>query len=92
MSMISISVRHTVADYAAWRKVFDAHDSFRRASGATGVPQVFRDQDNPNQITTVIEWNNLANAQKFAQDPALAEAMKSGGVTSAPEAYFLNRV
>jgi|SRR5450759_2679339 quinol monooxygenase YgiN len=89
--MIYLSIRHTVADYATWRPAFDASESFRRANGATGVYQVYRDQANPNEITTVHEWDNAENAQKFAHNPALAELMKTAGVTSAPEARFLTR-
>lgn len=87
--MIYISIRHTVADTAKWRPVFDANKSFRRANGATGVEQVYRDLANPNDITIVLEWDNADNAQKFVHDPTLAELMKTAGVTSAPEARFL---
>jgi hypothetical protein len=90
--MIYVSVRHTVADYAKWRPIFDADAPNRRASGATGVQHVFRDQTNPNDLTLLFEWDNAENAQKFLHNPALAETMKTGGVISAPEARFLNRV
>jgi len=89
--MINILIRHTIADYATWRPVFDAHEAFRRANGATGVGQVYRDEGNPNQITTVLEWDNAENARRFSNDPALKEAMQAAGVTSAPEVHFLNR-
>jgi quinol monooxygenase YgiN len=89
--MISINTRHTVADYAKWRPVFDADAANRRAGGATGLQFVYRDVANPNDITLVLEWDNAENAQKFFASPALAEAMKAGGVTSAPEARFMTR-
>jgi len=89
--MIYLNVRHTVADYAKWRAGFDAHEAARRAAGATGVQQVYRDLENPGAITIVMEWNNAEKARQFAQDPALAEVMKNAGVTSAPETCFLNR-
>lgn len=89
--MINLSVRHTVADYAKWRAVFDAGESMRRAGGSTGVFQIYRDLENPNQITVMAEWDNAENARKMASDPALKEAMAEGGVTSAPEVHFLNR-
>ena len=91
ITMINLSVRHTVADYAKWRASFDAHESMRRAGGSTGVFQVYRDVENPNQITVMAEWDNAENAWKFASDPALKEAMEDGGVTSMPEVHFLNR-
>ena len=89
--MINLSIRHTVADYAKWRAGFDAHEAARRAAGATGVFQIYRDVENPNQITTMLEWDNAENARKFASDPALKEVMRAAGVTGAPEVHFLNR-
>ena len=89
--MIYLNVRHTVADYAKWRAGFDAHESFRRAGGATGVQQVYRDLENPGAITIIMEWDNADKARQFVQDPALAEVIKNAGVTGAPEVRFLNR-
>ena len=89
--MIYLNVRNTVADYAKWRVGFDANETARRAAGATGVQHVYRDQENPNTITTIMEWDSAEKARKFAQDPALAEVMKKAGVTSAPEVRFFNR-
>jgi hypothetical protein len=89
--MINLLIRHTVADYAKWRVGFDAHEAARRAAGATGVYQIYRDLENPSQITTMLEWNNTENARKFADDPAVREALKAAGVTGAPEVHFMNR-
>jgi len=89
--MIFVSVRHTVADYAKWRPIFDGDLANRRAAGATGVQQVYRDQANPNDVTLVMEWDSAEKAQKFVQNPALAETMNTAGVISAPEARFLTR-
>jgi quinol monooxygenase YgiN len=89
--MIYVSVRHTVADYAKWRPIYDADAPNRRAGGCTGVEQVFRDQANPNEITLIFEWDSAENAQKFLHNPALAETMKSAGVIGAPEARVLTR-
>ena len=80
--MIYLNVRHTVADHAKWREGFDAHEAARRAAGATGVQQVYRDLESPGAITVVMEWDNAEKARQFAQDPALAEVMKNAGITS----------
>jgi quinol monooxygenase YgiN len=89
--MIYLNVRHTAADYAKWRVGFDAHAAARRAAGATGVEQVYRDVENPNAITIIMEWDSAEKARKFAQDPALREVMEKAGVIGAPEIRFLNR-
>jgi len=82
--MVYVNVRHTVADYSKWRSFFDADESRRRAAGATGITQVYRDADNPNTITTMVEWDKAENAQKFAADPALAATMQKAGVVGMP--------
>ncbi len=82
--MVMLNVRHTVADYAAWRTVFDGDDARRRSAGQQGAPQVFRDVDNPNIITVLIPWESTEKALQFAQDPAMAEVMKKGGVVGMP--------
>ena len=87
--MTYFTIRLTVADYAKWRPIFDADGSRRLAGGATGVQSVYRDLANPNDITMLFEWDNLESAQRFLQDPALAENMQLSGVVSAPEIRFL---
>jgi hypothetical protein len=82
--MIYLNVRHTVADYEKWRPFFDADETRRRAAGATGVNQVFRDANDPNVVTLVMQWDNVANAQKFANDPMLGEVMQKAGVIGMP--------
>ena len=89
--MIYLNIHHTVADYAKWRAGFDAHEAARRAAGATGVQQVYRDMENPNAITIIMEWDSTEKARQFAQAPALKEVMEKAGVTSAPEVRLLNR-
>jgi quinol monooxygenase YgiN len=88
--MVYVNVRHTVADYAKWRQGFDGNESFRRTAGATGSKKVYRDQENPNTVTVIMEWNNADQARKFTQDPRLKEVMEQAGVIGAPEIRFLN--
>jgi hypothetical protein len=82
--MVYLNVRHTVVDYSKWRPFFDADESRRKSAGATGVNQVYRDANDPNTITLVMEWNSAVNAQKFLSDPALGEVMQKAGVIGMP--------
>ncbi len=82
--MVYINVRHTSADYATWRPFFDDDEARRRAAGATGVKHVFRDVDDPNTVTVIIEWDNEENARKFMNEPALKEVMERSGVIGMP--------
>ena len=82
--MVYICMRYAVADYAAWRGVFDANVSTRLAAGCTGTTNVYRDVDEPNTVTLVMEWDSAENARKFMDDPALRERMKAAGAVGAP--------
>ena len=82
--MVYLNVRHTVTDYEKWRSFFDADDARRRSAGATGTTQVFRDAEDANVVTTIMEWNNAENATKFMNDPALREVMQKAGVVGMP--------
>lgn len=83
--MTYINVRHTVTDYAKWRPIYDADETRRRSAGSTGINQIYRDTIDPNIVTLIMEWDNTVNAQKFMNDPKLAEVMQKAGVIGKPE-------
>jgi quinol monooxygenase YgiN len=76
-------VTHPVADYATWRVVYDEAGPVRDAAGVTGA-EVFRDAKDPNMMVVVHRFPTVEAAEGFFGNPALAEAMKRGGVTAAP--------
>ena len=88
--MSYILVRHTVEDFAKWKPFFDQHGVARKADGSKGA-RVFRSAANPNEITILMEWDNLKNAQQFAQSPELREVMGKAGVIGKPEVTFLDQ-
>lgn len=85
--MAALIVRHKVQDYDAWLPSFIEHGEVRRRYGATGH-QVFRLQDDPNDLIIVLGFEDLDRARAFTADPSLAEAMHRAGVISAPEESF----
>jgi len=86
--MAHLLVHHKVEDYGKWKPIFDGHADFRSQNGCKDG-KVFRSTNNPNEIFILFEWDNVANAQKFAQSDSLKEAMKEAGVVGMPEAHFL---
>ena len=76
-------VHHTVRDYDAWKPVFDEHESVRVKHGCEGHT-VYRDADNPNDVTVITSWPSREQAEAFAHDPSLREAMQRGGVIGEP--------
>jgi hypothetical protein len=85
--MASVFVRHRVRDYAAWKTVFDEHESARKEYGMTGH-SLHRDASDPNMLMIAIRVNDIARAQEFAQSDTLREAMMRAGVEGMPEIWF----
>jgi hypothetical protein len=88
--MATLFVRHTVADYAAWRRIYDAFAPMQDAMGVT-AKAVYRGADDANEITVVHDFATLEAAKAFAGSPELKAAMKDAGVTSAPTVWFTTR-
>lgn len=88
--MATLFVRHTVADYAAWRRIFDDFAPTQEALGVTDKA-VYRAADNANDITVTHEFATLESAKSFAGSPELKAAMHDAGVTSAPTIWFATR-
>lgn len=82
--MVYINLRLNLEDYEKWRAGFDANDANRRASGSTGVYQIYRDVDNPNAVSLILEWDDAGKAQAFLNDPMLKQVMQAAGVIGAP--------
>lgn len=82
-----LAVSHMVKDYAAWRKVFDGHESERAANGLS-IITVARDVTNNNKIYVFLKAADIQKAKDFAANPALKEVMKKGGVTGEPIITF----
>jgi quinol monooxygenase YgiN len=51
---------------------------------------IYRDANDPNNLTLIFKWNSLANARKYAQSPELKAAMERAGVQGPPSIFFLN--
>ena len=85
--MVTVAVRHRVADFDAWRVVYDEHGAVRKEHGSTGAT-VLRDASDPAEVLVLTYWPALANAKAFVEDPSLAEAMQRAGVVGAPRIEF----
>ena len=87
--MVRLFVRHTVADYATWRKGFDAFDPQRQPMGVTGHA-VYQSVDNPNDVTVWHDFTSAREAQAFMASEALKKAMQNAGVQGAPSVWLTN--
>jgi heme-degrading monooxygenase HmoA len=84
-------VRLDVADFSKWRAGFDAYAAARQGYGATGNNQIFRDHDNPNTVTIILEWEDDKRAREWFSSPTLREAQQTSGIVKLHEWRVLDR-
>ena len=80
-------VHHRVRDYAAWKPIFDEHQTTRVAHGAKRH-WVYRAPDDPNDLVVAVEFGSPAGAEGFLADPSLHEAMARAGVEGQPHVHM----
>jgi hypothetical protein len=87
---VTLVVHHRVADYDAWKPVFDEHESVRR--GHCEIEhRVYRDVDDPNRVIVHNDFPSMEAAHGFVEDPSLKEAMARAGVEGEPGISFVER-
>ena len=82
--------RHEVADYGAWRKIFDAFAPTQRKLGVL-ASSVYQSADDANDITVVHDFKTLDKAKAFAASPELKAAMEKAGVKGAPQVWITTK-
>ena len=88
--MQHVLIIHEVADYAAWKQVFDAAAAIRRAAGERSY-QVLRYAEDANRIVHFSVWTSHADARRFFESPRLVEIRRQAGV-KAPEFIYLDEL
>jgi quinol monooxygenase YgiN len=83
--MASMFARHKVADYANWKREYDAFD--KKAHGVTAA-SVYRDADDPSTIIVTHTFKDINAAKEFAHSDDLRSTMKRAGVQGAPEIWY----
>lgn len=85
--MQHVLIIHEVADYPAWKRVFDQAAGIRREAGERSY-QVLRYENAPHKIVHFSAWTSIAAARAFFESPQLIEIRAQAGVT-APEFIYL---
>lgn len=88
--MITITVRHKVADYEKWKVVFDRARDTRRAAGEIAC-RVYTRHGSPNDVLVSIDWDSLERAQAFLASMPLMSGMNEAGVREMPQIIILER-
>jgi hypothetical protein len=82
-------VIHEVADFAAWKKVYDSVEPLRKKSGIFGAA-VNRGLDAPNLVTVYHQAATRAELEAFVGSAELKAAMKAGGVKGPPQIRYFD--
>ena len=77
--MTTSFVLHTVADYDAWRRVYDSVAGLQ-ARGGVSDQAVYQAAGDPNSVLVMHEFGSSEKAHAFFENPELREAMGEGGV------------
>ena len=86
----TLFVRHPVTDFDSWHVAYDNAESIREAHGCT-AKSVHQAPGDANDVMVVHEFPTLDQAQAFADDPALKDAMMAGGVAGPPRIEIFER-
>ncbi|HWC60163.1 MAG TPA: antibiotic biosynthesis monooxygenase [Verrucomicrobiae bacterium] len=81
---------HEVADYPAWKQIFDGAAGIRKEAGERSY-QVLKYYDNPNKIVHFSEWTSIDDAKRFFESPKLVKIRAEAGV-KAPEFIYLDQI
>ncbi len=84
-------IHHRVKDFAAWKPIYDRHASTRKAAGLT-KDHVLQSVDDPNDVTIIMDFADLARAKAFGASDDLKARMKAAGVVGKPEILILKKV
>ena len=77
--MVTVMIHHRVADYEAWRPVYD-----RVTAGPMGLRvrshRIWRGLDDPNLVVVVETYDSREDAEWSVAHPDLPAALAEGGV------------
>ena len=89
--MIYLFVHHEVADYSAWKSVFDSSHDWRKHQGEHSC-RIFRGVQNPNELSLLCEWEDFDKARAFIASEELKTRMAKAGVKGAPQIQYLTEM
>jgi|GEM_PF-508378 len=87
---VRLFVRHEVADYAAWRKVYNSVAPLQKKMGVF-FKDVYVSAENPNDITVIHDFHTLEEAKAFMTSPEVRAIMSKGGVKPPAQVWITSK-
>lgn len=85
-----VLIIHEVANYPAWKTVFDSAAGIRKEAGERSF-QVLKYETDANKIVHFSAWTSIADAKAFFESPRLVKIREEAGV-KAPEFIYLDQI
>lgn len=85
---VRMFIRHSVADYGAWKKGYDSYAPTQKKMGVF-FQAVYQSTNNPNDVTVIHDFHNVEKAKAFAASPDLKTTMGKLGVTGEPQIWYV---
>ncbi|WP_271253825.1 antibiotic biosynthesis monooxygenase [Pseudanabaena sp. Chao 1811] len=85
-----VLIIHEVADYPAWKQVFDNAADIRREAGERSY-QVLKYENEPNKIVHFSAWTSIEDAKNFFESSKLVKIRAEAGVKS-PDFIYLEQL
>lgn len=85
-----VLIIHEVADYTAWKQIFDSAAGIRKEAGERSY-QVLKYELKPSKIVHFSEWTSIVHAKAFFESERLIQIRNEAGV-QAPEFIYLEQL
>jgi len=83
MGKALLIVKHDVAEYDKWHAVYEEVEPLRQQYGLLDA-SVWQNPNDSNDVTVLHSFPSVEQAQGFADDPELKDAMGRAGVAGPP--------
>jgi len=88
---VTLLVKHRVADFDSWKKVFNRNAATRNAHGCLAT-KVLRDANAPEVVVVLVRVKDLKAAKQYIRRAELVDGMWRAGVKEAPEVLYLDEI
>ena len=82
-------VRRKVADFSNWKAIYDSNEPTRLKAGVT-EKYLLHNVDDPNEVFTLFELEDVQKAREFFESAALRTGMQQAGIVDKPDFYLLS--
>jgi hypothetical protein len=86
--MTTLIIKEQVQNYNNWKTVFDSQHNLRVEYGEK-TEHIYRENEHPNNMVIMLEWENEKRAKQFSKSKELKDALDKSGIIGKPNMYFV---